>query len=70
MNNLAERCAEILEWRKTGYLHGGEGGVLRKYAETLTDIPEHSRINIAEHHTILEAMRYVVDHEPMEAPKP
>jgi len=70
MSDLAQRCREIIEWRKTGLLHHGEGGALRQFAENLENIPEYSRLEIAEHHTVLEAMQFVVDHEPVEAPKP
>jgi hypothetical protein len=61
VNDLAARCREILEWNATGLLHGGEGGALRAYAETLTDIPENYRLTLAQKKTEDEAMRFVVE---------
>ena len=61
MSDLAARCREILEWNATGLLHGGAGGALRAYAETLTDIPEYYRLTLAQKKTEDEAMRFVVE---------
>jgi hypothetical protein len=30
--NLPALCSEVLEWKSTGLLHGGEGGLLREMA--------------------------------------
>lgn len=62
MDDLAERCREILEWKNTGLLQGGAGGKLRAYAASLTDVPEDYRLAVAEKNTGDEAMRFVVEH--------
>lgn len=62
MDDLAERCREILEWNATGLLNGGAGGKLRAYAESLTDIPEHYRLTLAQKKTEDDALRFVVKH--------
>lgn len=51
-DNLYERCAEILNWRKTGIL---TGNFLRSYAAGKRYAGYHSELQIAEHDTAREA---------------
>lgn len=59
MTDLANRCREVLEWQRTGLLL--QGGALYRLAATLTNIPEHYRLNLAEKQTADEAMRFIAD---------
>ena len=62
MNDLAERCREILEWHSTGLLHGGSGGALRTLADSLKPkVGDHYALSVAEKQTADEAMRAVVE---------
>lgn len=54
--NLAERCAEILEWQRTGIL---KGPYLRALADTLVQF-EHDALQQAENLTKREAAEYAV----------
>ena len=63
-DDLKQRCREVLDWQKTGLLHGGNGGRLRALAKRLGEerkIPEHYQLTLAEKITQDEAMQYVVD---------
>jgi len=65
-DDLKQRCREVLDWQKTGLLHGGNGGRLRALADRLgkeQKIPEHYQLTLAEKITQDEAMQYVVDHQ-------
>jgi len=55
-NDLAERCRELVEWKKTGLLHGGSGGKLREFARSLEYVPAAERLRVAETMTIDEAL--------------
>lgn len=57
---LAVKCAEILDWHRTGILVGGE---VRKEAKKFTDqgIMEHTALRIAETQIAEQAMRFVID---------
>ena len=53
-NTLAQRCLEVLEWKRTGLLADGE---LRKYAEKAPHAEEYQRLMWAESKTAEEAMK-------------
>lgn len=56
MEDLVVRCKEILEWRRTGLL---TDGAVRRLAASLTHIPEHYRLSVAENQTAEDAMKIV-----------
>ena len=56
--DLVKRCKEILEWHQTGYL--AVDGELRRFADSLENIPEKYRLDIAERKTSEEAMQYII----------
>lgn len=60
MNDLRQRCIEILQWQRTGVL---EGHALQKYAETKWYADEHDKFRMAEADTAKEAYAFVVQHE-------
>ncbi len=58
MIDLAIRCREVLDWKRTGLLVDGE---LRRLASGMADIPERYRLDLAEKRTADEAMQFVID---------
>lgn len=63
-SDLAACCREILEWRETGLLAGGSGGVLRTYASSF-DLPLSfaDKLSIAENRVAAAAaaMMFVIE---------
>lgn len=69
-DDLVQRSKEILEWRRTGLLHGGEGGALRAYAKRLEDggLSDVYALDVAQNETNKEAMCELI--RLAEAPQP
>lgn len=57
--DLVERCREILEWKSTGLL--ARDGALRRFAASLSDVPERNRLTVAQGLTTAEAMQHVIE---------
>lgn len=57
---LAIKCAEILDWHRTGVLVDGE---VRKEANKFVEqgLLEHTALHIAETQIAAQAMRFVID---------
>lgn len=60
--DLVQRCRELLEWSRTGLLHGGSGGQIRVLTEKLRakGIPDSADLSVAELTTRDEAMAELV----------
>lgn len=66
-DGLRERCAELLEWLKTGVLPGQR---LRSLAATLVKFEEDDRLQHAERQTEMEALQAVAAGAVQPAPTP
>ncbi|MGY3582327.1 hypothetical protein ACVIGB_000749 [Bradyrhizobium sp. USDA 4341] len=60
--DLVRRAAEILDWRRSGLLHGGSGGALREMARQLEEqgISDTHSLGVAEQNTYRDAMAEIV----------
>lgn len=59
-DDLIARCAEILEWQKSGVL---SGNALRSYAAGKRYSGDHNELQIAEADTAREAYKFVTQHQ-------
>lgn len=61
-DDLVQRSKEVLEWRRTGLLHGGQGGALRALAKRLEEggLSDVHSLDVAQDHTNKEALAELI----------